>query len=491
MKAAQAKDVWRRVLSRKAGRLSLAKLAVKNVRGLKDLTIVFPTTFTVICGENGAGKTTLLKTLFVALAPSRALQQNIKLREINPSQPAEAVAEIVKRGDGAAAGAVVEMHDQPELELLLCPDGEIPRIDYVDAALRCQRIKFIIANDADFNSAVEGAPEAADVETLLGTRKLITGRTYDTFITFEIEDYDRETVFPYFKVTVGTATYGSEDMGQGELCANYLIWALHRLPENSILLLEEPEVHLPPRAQHALMNYVAQTAESKKLTVVVSTHSQHTMESIELKNVLLLSRHLLNFQSTNEPSRALLDESLRIINPKRNVLLTEDHSAGAFLTGILKEFDQRILDGSDVGWVQGYSDLDEISARFPTALKKTGLIAVYDGDQREADHTNSKVPFLFLPGTDDPVHYMVATVKSNVDRFVSYWPDRDGEIRAAIAHIYESAPKDFFHNLVRALGEEIELKAMYRRATEIWLGISENREAAKAFVLALKGKLII
>ncbi|MDF9892915.1 UNVERIFIED_ORG: ABC-type multidrug transport system ATPase subunit [Pseudomonas vranovensis] len=55
-------------------------------------------------------------------------------------------------------------------------------------------------------------------------------------------------------------------------CAAILHW-LNHVQDNSICLLEEPEVHIHPRLQRRMFERVLQIAEEKALQLVISTHS--------------------------------------------------------------------------------------------------------------------------------------------------------------------------------------------------------------------------
>src|SRR5207249_4749613 len=98
-------------------------------------------------------------------------------------------------------------------------------------------------------------------------------KEYSECKIFEVPEYDEIEKFPYFKATSNGVSYGSETMGQGELSLLIVLWELLTLPKNSILLLEEPETHVSPRSQEALMNVIAQNIVEKGIWTIVTTHS--------------------------------------------------------------------------------------------------------------------------------------------------------------------------------------------------------------------------
>ncbi|ASU39230.1 hypothetical protein hmeg3_13665 [Herbaspirillum sp. meg3] len=478
MRSAAAQDLLKKVVKRK-NKIALTKLSLKNVRGIGNLEIAFSENVMAICGENGAGKTTLLKAIFSALAPGYAQSQGINLRAQDANVPYVASPLFSVRND---AGAYVEVSNADQIAALICPEGDTPKVQYVDAALASQRIKYVIRNDGDFESALEGAPQITDDSITLDWRKTITGRSYSEVKTYEIEEYGNEPVFPYFEVTTAGVTYRSEDMGQGELCINYLVWALQRIPSESFLLLEEPESHLPPRAQEALMSYIMHRCDQSKITAILSTHSQHTLKGVPLKNLALLARAGANVISQVSPLQTTLHESLKIVPFKPILVITEDRSAAEFLIALMQWQDDDFFDHLDVTWVQGWSDINEILTRLPKELKKIKIVGVYDGDQRDQLREHLHWPYKYLPGTGDPAEYMVAATKANTQAFADMWPDRRGDIAIALAMQAETDSKDYFLNLKNALGGGFDFKELYRAATYVWLTVPANQQSALQFL---------
>jgi predicted ATPase len=53
------------------------------------------------------------------------------------------------------------------------------------------------------------------------------------------------------------------------------------LPEGSILLLEQPEIHLHPFAQAALADVLIDASENRNIQIIVETHSEHLLRRIQ------------------------------------------------------------------------------------------------------------------------------------------------------------------------------------------------------------------
>ncbi|KIG02638.1 AAA ATPase [Burkholderia sp. MR1] len=488
MRQARAGDVWGAAIKRHAGSIVLRSLTTSNVRGIGDITVAFSSPLTAICGENGAGKTTLLKTLYAALVGAQAQAEGINLRPQDAAKPATAHVTIGYLESGKPADDRRDLVDVEGLATVGLGNDDKPQVLYLDAARASQRVRFLVEHDHDFTTALEGAPNAEDSAELLRLRREITGRGYASAQVYELEDYADEPVFPYFRVVSGKSTYCSEDMGLGELCVNHTIWAMERIREDSIVLLEEPESHLPPRAQVALMNYIAACSVRKRLTIVVSTHSSHTMARLPRANVTLLARNGERFICTPNPLRSVLYETLHILPTKIALVIAEDRSAAAMIAGIVRAYDEALLEKLEVGWVNGFGDVDEILKRKPIGVSKIALVGVYDGDQRALK--GSGPSHLFLPGDDDPAHDLAAAVKASPEKYATCFPDEVvGAIEVALAHCAESDPKDYFLDIKKNLDEATDIGSLYRCAVNIWLSVPSNAQMARKFAVELKEKL--
>lgn len=74
----------------------------------------------------------------------------------------------------------------------------------------------------------------------------------------------------------------------GELCVLKLIQKTIDCAEDSLLLIDELELALHPRAQIELFNYLTDIAKQKNLTVIFSTHSVTLLKSTPRDNILFL-----------------------------------------------------------------------------------------------------------------------------------------------------------------------------------------------------------
>ncbi|WP_363755500.1 AAA family ATPase [Sphingobium sp. LSP13-1-1.1] len=86
-------------------------------------------------------------------------------------------------------------------------------------------------------------------------------------------------------------TYHSEKhFSLGELCVLKLLRLLKQVNNNSMIIVDELEMALHPRAQVKLLRYLEAQAREKSLTVIFSTHSVTLLKTIERQRIIYLEK---------------------------------------------------------------------------------------------------------------------------------------------------------------------------------------------------------
>jgi hypothetical protein len=86
-------------------------------------------------------------------------------------------------------------------------------------------------------------------------------------------------------------TYHSEKhFSLGELCVLKLLRLLKEASNNSMIIVDELEMALHPRAQVKLLHYLEEQARVKSLTVIFSTHSVTLLKSINRRRIIYLEK---------------------------------------------------------------------------------------------------------------------------------------------------------------------------------------------------------
>lgn len=74
----------------------------------------------------------------------------------------------------------------------------------------------------------------------------------------------------------------------GELCVLKLLKLLRDVAQRSLIIIDELEMALHPRAQLKLLRYLEQQAAAKRLTIIFSTHSVTLLKSIDRRQIIFL-----------------------------------------------------------------------------------------------------------------------------------------------------------------------------------------------------------
>src|SRR5690606_31701595 len=128
-----------------------------------------------------------------------------------------------------------------------------------------------IRSDANFADLLEGIDPILLSDVELGLARFIVGRNYERIEIFEVSDSSFDGPLPYMRVRAHGVTYETLDMGYGEIAAIYLLWALRRAAGGALILIEEPETFLSPRAQTALVDVIARYVKEKGIVVIMTS----------------------------------------------------------------------------------------------------------------------------------------------------------------------------------------------------------------------------
>ena len=121
---------------------------------------------------------------------------------------------------------------------------------------------------SEFRELLEGFGAASGLYSSLGVRKL--GRTGSD--PFQIE----------VKPARGGRARNLVDVGYGVSQAIPIIADAVSTARGATLLIQQPEVHLHPRAQAAMGSFFAQLAESGRNDVIVETHSDYLLDRVRM-----------------------------------------------------------------------------------------------------------------------------------------------------------------------------------------------------------------
>jgi len=146
----------------------------------------------------------------------------------------------------------------------------------------------------------------------------------------DIHELGKPLVDPFqVRVTISGPSSNLIDVGYGvSQVLPILTESILSVKKQSVLLLQQPEVHLHPRAQAELGTLFGKLVKQKGLKFIVETHSDYILDRVRLdirdkikdyvdyKDVLIL--YFQRKGSEIEISQIKIDENGNIVNPPRN-----------------------------------------------------------------------------------------------------------------------------------------------------------------------------
>jgi predicted ATPase len=177
-------------------------------------------------------------------------------------------------------------------------------------------------------------------------------------------------------------SYSDAFAGSGESAAALLVHNVLEAPSGSLILLDEPETSLHPRAQQRMLEFLADQALVKQLQIVMTTHSKYFAERLPQKAIRVLSAEAdgISVQTNLSTNEALHEISTL---PSGKTILVEDERAKIVVSAVLK--------------------LESIQAlrEFKVVVRSGGTSKIYRDIQAHANSGRQDV-FIILDGDHAP-----------------------------------------------------------------------------------------
>lgn len=478
LRKAKFNDHWRHTFLRQyPSRLEVIKF--RRLLCLSDGEVAIPAGICAVVGGNGVGKSALLAAISELLA-NPELQLGVGHRARLRKSELEGIAtdhvgrkELSVREDESGVRALGPAKFEAEFYWL--------EPSYLVNLTHKQ-----VNEDANFSELLEPlSPYWLDVNELETLRYLL-GKKIDSCRIYEVTEYGDLDPFPYFIAEAGGYSYGSESMGYGELSLLFVLWKLRTIQKNSVLVLEEPEAHVSPRSQRALMDILAKSCDEKGLSIILTTHSPAIIANLPNEKLVLISKNGNGTTASIGASKLQINELLGATTLKRALVLVEDRAACQFVLALLGEINLDLLSQIEVVVAGSAAKIDSVLSALPRSrdgwLK---VIGVYDGDMRAPlDVSQFILPYLFLPGEFSPEHIVRDALTSQRDSLELLATELHRP-REAVGPALEAVDgldvHDWFMQLPKQLG--CDHQTLMAALVRIWL--RDNRGIADVFVESL------
>jgi predicted ATPase len=493
LREARFDDHWRHVYERQYP-TRLIQLSFQNLYCFEDSNLAFTGGISAIVGGNGVGKSTLAAAIAELLEPKPA-----DTSELAGTFAFRDRLGFSDRLKGSRIQGVAHLEGR-ELHLSITEDGngsrrsegDVYESDFrlLDPSSLASECVTQIYEDTNFDDLLESVTPLELNQEELGIASYIVGKNYSSIRLYEIADYANFDRFPYFVASAAGVEYGSEAMGRGELSTLLCYWTLRDMSKNSILLLEEPETHVSPKSQDALMNVVAKFSDENGIWTIITTHSPTVVRRIPQKHIRLVIRENGPSSIARETTYVHIARLLGGGVAFRGVMLVEDEAAKGFLLELLDGSAPELVPQFEVVVAGSDSHITEALRAMPLTGGWLNVTGVYDGDMGGRIPDRVRWPAIPLPGGHAPDHLLKSMA------------ERGGGIRAAMADALHKSEGDVayalnvvagvdHHDFVRQFAASLNQEpiAVRRTLTRMWLKEESNSQSVRNFAEQLRAAI--
>ncbi|MBN2024694.1 MAG: AAA family ATPase [Pirellulales bacterium] len=250
-------------------------LEISGLRGWTGQPIRLDFPLVAISGENGAGKSTILQAIAAIYRTQEETTRNLYATQFFPDSPWDKIKDAlikyqIREGDGARTGTLRKRVDRWR-EL---PPRRERHVLYLDL----KRIQALTSRPGYRRIAKAPNTEVRRQkmpEEIVNRLSTICGRTYDgAALALSNVDDDRWVPVASFR----GLEYSGFHHGAGELA---LMEVLNRpMPKHCMVLIDEFETSLHPRAQRRFLREMAELCRRAELQIILTTHSPYVLDEL-------------------------------------------------------------------------------------------------------------------------------------------------------------------------------------------------------------------
>ena len=381
-------------------------LEINGIRGWEGQRIEFRFPIVAIVGENGSGKSTVLQAL--ACAYRNEGGANFFATEFFPETAWDSLQDVsVRAGFMQGEDRFDHTIRKPTTRWLGNPERPLRRLVYLDLS-RLQPVGTRVgyARIAKNRHEEESATDFTDDQ--VARMSGIMGKEYDA-AKMALSNIDATREVPV--LTKEGTRYSGFHQGSGETTIAELIRS--DLPRYGIVLIDEIESSLHPRAQRRLMRDLAAAARIQECQIILTTHSPTVLEELPL----LARTYILETQERKEIATGVSPQfAMTKMDDERHPeceLYVEDRRSQTWVGEMLSRHAGELFVRCTIT-PYGAANLGVALGQLVSGNRFARPTLVFlDGDQSEADGC------ILLPGGDAPERVIFERLRN--DRWQGLW----------------------------------------------------------------------
>ena len=300
--------------------MKIKNLHIKEFKGLRDISINFekndkPLDLVVLAGSNGSGKTRILESILRYFQDHLNYKQNnIEAGIFYEEKEKNCISNVRDFFYRLESFSYCETSDplrEKHIEIKNKLDI-LPKVIYVPTEINFQKMntasttlvqeyKFINIVNTNLIKDIPSYIATKMISAMLKNKnekvgdvqKKVFNEINEIFenlsIDVEVEDISQDGR----NITLFTNSSGDEfdinELSSGEKQLFLRTLAIRMLnPENSIILIDEPELSLHPKWQQRIVDVYRKIGKNNQ--IIIATHSPHILGSVKKENIMLLDK---------------------------------------------------------------------------------------------------------------------------------------------------------------------------------------------------------
>lgn len=418
-------------------------ISLTGIRGWTGQRIDFPFPLMAVVGENGSGKSTLLQAA-ASIFRSADRKKTWFASDFFPDTAWDKVRNAtVSYGyqEGSQQHREFSIR-KPTTRWLGNVDRPMRDVEYIDLS-RIQPVSARLGYTKIAKSKHTEAPGAVafDKEKVKRLSEVM-GREYDG-ARMARTDLDNNRPIPV--ITKKDTNYSGFHQGSGETTIVELLQA--DLPKYGLVLIDEIESSLHPRAQRRLIADLAEVCRQREVQIILTTHSPYVLEELplEARMYILESQGVKRVVNGISPQFAMtkMDDKF---HPECD-LYVEDVAAKVMLAELLAKHGMEVFNRCDIVPCGAVSVCHALGQMVVNQRFTRPSCVFIDGDSAEAPGC------IVLPGGDAPERVVFNALKQI--KWGELWVRIARDVSVIIDACSQAMILDDHHDWVRSAAREL------------------------------------